>query len=347
MTSETRMRTLLERAGFTCEPEPDWIKEGKKPDFFCSGPLELWCEVKTLAPTTEFTALSDVLEALAIRTKNIGKPGRGMAFVGTEVTSRDLKKVTSLLTRWLGRLTDPDAPNNVVALVPKDPDFSQFARFAISTEDDRRVEVYSYRSTSDTYSLPYAVRPDPDDQTVEMQLSSGAVKSAPAYELIDGEATLRIAVVSWPDKKAFSLISASPSGPARAMTTSERIREAVGEANSQLKNAVAYRDAPSLLAIVHDGADVADDIIVISALYGDLKYQFTPGNPDSGRLFVGDNGAWNRTKNRSTSAVMYVRNRAKPLIVRNLWASRALPNLSLTAKEVNPRQDGSFEETDG
>jgi hypothetical protein len=121
----------------------------------------------------------------------------------------------------------------------------------------------------------------------------------------------------------------------------------VGEANSQFKNAVAYRDAPSLLAIVHDGADVADDIIVISALYGDLKYQFTPGNPDSGRLFVGDNGAWNRTKNRSTSSVMYVRNRAKPLIVRNLCASRALPNLGLAAKEVNPRQDGSFEETDG
>jgi hypothetical protein len=148
MTSETRMRILLEGAGFTCEPEPDWIKEGKKPDFFCSGPLEFWCEVKTLEPTTEFTGLSDVLEALAVRTKNMGKPGRGMAFVGTEVTSRDLKKVTSLLTRWLGRLADPDAPNSVVALVPKDPDFSQFVRFAISTEDDPRVEVYSYRSTS-------------------------------------------------------------------------------------------------------------------------------------------------------------------------------------------------------
>lgn len=345
MTSETRIRGLLESADLICEPEPHWIVDGQRPDFFCSGPSEFWCEVKTLEPMSEFTALCDILQALSVRTKQIGKLGRGMAFASPDVNGRDLKKITLLLIRWLGRFGDPDVPNRIVTLIPKDPDFDRFVHFTISTKDHPRVEVYSYASMSDTYSLPFAVRPHPDDQTVEMRHSSNGVRRAPAYKLIDGEETFRMAILAWPSSDAFSLVSAGPTGPAKTMTTSERIREAVGEANSQLKNATKYRNAPGLLAIVHDGADVADDIIILSALYGDLKYKFTPGISGDGRLFVGENGAWNSNKNRTTSAVMYVRNGARPLIVRNLWANLVLPRIGLSVKEVNPHEDGSFEET--
>lgn len=344
MSNENRARALWEAVGFACEPEPDWIEEGQRPDFFCSGHSEFWCEVKTLELTSEFSSLSDLLKALSNRAKDIQQPGRGMAFAGAEVSDLHLKKITLLLSRSLGRFADNDAPNEIVALIPEDPNFSQFVRFTISTKDHQRVEIHSFVSSTDTYALPFSVEPHTDDQSVEMQFSTGEVKLRPGYEFMDG--TFRLAVVAWPENSPFSFVSVAPSGATKEMTTLARLRETVGEANSQFKNAVKYKDAPCLLVIFHDGVDVADDMILKSALYGDLKYQFTPGKRGDGKLFVEGNGTWNPTKNRTTSAVMYICNGAKPVIVRNWWAYRPLPQLNLSAKVVNLREDGNFEEID-
>jgi hypothetical protein len=73
-----------------------------------------------------------------------------------------------------------------------------------------------------------------------------------------------------------------PTGGAQKLDNSGRIRDTVGEANDQFKNAINYKKAPCLLMIFHEGLDVPDDTIIKSALYGDLKYQFPKGSPEKG-----------------------------------------------------------------
>jgi hypothetical protein len=90
--------------------------------------------------------------------------------------------------------------------------------------------------------------------------------------------------------------------------------------------------------------DVPDDAIIKSALYGNLKYQYPMGSPDKGRLILDQDGAWNSTKNRTTSAVMYVRNSGEPLIIHNYSADRPLPAGIFSCQEIAVLPNGTFEE---
>ncbi len=94
--------------------------------------------------------------------------------------------------------------------------------------------------------------------------------------------------------------------------------------------------------VYHDFVDVPEDMMIVSALYGDLTYTFPQGRSNDGRLAFTDNGIWTRQKNRTTSALGYVRNEAQPLIVHNLWAYRQLPRGLFHTKEVFAKEDGSF-----
>src|SRR5207245_1283460 len=85
-----------------------------------------------------------------------------------------------------------------------------------------------------------------------------------------------VAIVIDPAESSFGVIAAMPTGPAKRMRNPERIRDAVSDANEQLKNAFKYRAAPGLVLIFQDGLDVPDEEIIKSGLYGNLKYAFSP-----------------------------------------------------------------------
>jgi hypothetical protein len=158
--------------------------------------------------------------------------------------------------------------------------------------------------------------------------------------------TFRVATVAWSNDKPFSFIATAPQGVAKRSRTPERIRDAVAEANSQFKNAIKYKEAPCLLTIFHDAVDVPEEIIITSALYGDLKCAFSPERAEDGKLILDSNGAWNPNKNRTTSAVMYIRNDSKPLIVLNYWANRRFPRCMFSSKEIVLLDDGTFQQID-
>jgi hypothetical protein len=98
--------------------------------------------------------------------------------------------------------------------------------------------------------------------------------------------------------------------------------------------------------IFQDGLDVPDVVIIKSALYGNLKCEFPKGHPENGRLILDKDGAWNSTKNRTTSAVMYVRNSCEPLIIHNYSAYRPLPAGLFSCGEIAvlPNAANSFDE---
>ena len=69
--SNNRARSWLESQGFSCEEEPDWITDGQKPDFFCTGLFELWVEVKTLTHEERVEQLAEAHQEIRERAKGI------------------------------------------------------------------------------------------------------------------------------------------------------------------------------------------------------------------------------------------------------------------------------------
>lgn len=344
--SNERGKEILLKSGANCEREPDWIKEGRKPDFYCTGKNEFWCEIKTLEQTGDSVQLGNAHVELRKRAKNITTHGKGFAYVSRDFTSRDAKHVTQLLRRALLRFQESNAPARSVAVVPAIPNYSQFVRFSLSTSEHSTIEIHSCLSASGKYGLPMGFHLQPYIQSTKIRFSTGEEKDLPARNILTMTDDFRVGVVLQADDKPFRYLATAPTGGAKRSRNVERIRETVSEANSQFKNAIVYKAAPTLLMIFHEGLDVSDDEIVKSALYGDLKYSFSPQKFDQGKLILDGNAAWNREKNRTTSAVMYVRNKGQPLVVHNYWATRPFPHGVFSCKDVRAVDSGTFSETD-
>ena len=345
--SNDRAQALLEKAGINCEPEPNWIEDGRKPDFYCPGRFKFWCEVKTRERSPDFKLLGDALNELKQRCSGISLPGQGVAYVNSTFNHRDAKAVVNLLRRALGRFADKDAPAKVVALIPADPDYRRFVRFSISTRDHAAVEFHCCVSETGKYPTLDGLFPEPYGQMVRLHLSpDNSERKIPARKLMGSRSATRVAIVIEADERPFDVLFTMLTRGATKLKNPEWIRDAVNEANEQFKNGCKFLAAPCLLILFHDGLDVPEDMLIQSGLYGDLQYQFSPGRSEAGRLIVAGNGAWNPNKNRSTSAVMYVRNGSQPLIVHNFWAHRRFPEGLFACREFVARQDGTFQETD-
>ena len=118
--TNTRAEALLDKQGITYEREPDWVKKGQKPDFYCCGRSTFWCEVKTLGRLPDDEDQNRALAELRNRTSNISSPGYGIAYIRSALSPRDAKAVTNLLKRAVPRLEASDAPQVAVAIIPGD-----------------------------------------------------------------------------------------------------------------------------------------------------------------------------------------------------------------------------------
>jgi hypothetical protein len=343
--SNQRAKALLEAAGLAYEYEPTWV-EGRKPDFYCSGRHVFWCEVKTFERLDDFKKLDNAILELRKRVQSLAGRGRGIAYVSDGLTARDAKVVMRLLKRALSRFDDIDAPDRVVALVPRDPDYGEFVKFSLAIKDHLTVEIHSCAAGTGKYGIPMDMRPDPTDQTTLLRFSSGGEDKIATDDFLRWNDGFRAAVVACPDPAPFEVMAMMQTGGLRRLKNPERIRNALKDANDQLKNGLRYKGCPCLLMIFHDGLDVPDNVIVKSALYGNLTYVFPKGNAEASTLTLASDGAWNPDKHRATSAVMYVRNGAPPVIIHNYWALHPFPQGVFHCKEIVALDDGTFNEID-
>jgi hypothetical protein len=320
--------------------------QGQKPDFYCSGTLPFWCEVKNLERPEDSQRLSEAFHELSSRTSNLDLTGQGFAYIHEKFSQRDAKNVVHLLKRALKRFGDRSGPDTVIALVPMNPNRHEFVRFAISTRTHGTVEYHSCTSRTAVYGVADGIYADPYDQLITLRFSTGATKTVSAQLVIEPQQPSLVAIVAQKHPERFSLMAAAPTGPAKRLKNPERIREVLSDANDQFKNGLKYKTVPCLLVIFHEGLDVPDDAIIKSALYGDLKYSFRRENPEEGKLILDKDGAWNPEKNRTTSAVLYVRNDSEPLIIHNYWAYRPFPPGVFSCREISVQPDGTFREGD-
>jgi hypothetical protein len=344
MTNERGERILRQR-GFNCEYEPDWILEGKKPDFFCSGSIDIWVEVKTLGPAPENELLGNAHVELRRRAAKIPYGGNATAWCSEGLNSREAKFVMKLAQRELRKLHQSTEHRRIVAMVPDDPIYDRSVRFAMQTEHGL-IEITSYRSLSGKYDHPFDLEPNPDDQKTILRSSDDTDKEVYVSNLITYNDGFRVALDITPEPgDNLRLIATFPTGVAKELKNRTRIRNAVKEANAQFKNGCKYREAPCLLMIFHDALDVGEEIELRSALYGDLTYSAPSSDQwDKGELALTRNGAWTENQHRTTSAASYIRNESVPVTVHNRWAYFPLPLSLLGGKDVVAKDDGNFNE---
>ncbi|WP_035981361.1 hypothetical protein [Bradyrhizobium sp. STM 3843] len=344
--SNARAEQLLTKAGISFEPEPEWIKEGQKPDFYCKGRKPFWCEVKTLERPEDTEKFNRTFCDLRSRTSKIEQTGWGIAYIHDNSSERDAKSIVRLLKRGLKRFEDNDSPDVVVALIPLKPDRRQFVRFSVTTRERGIVEFHSCVSLTGIYGSPDGINAEPFGQQVTQHFSTGAKPTLAAGTFLHPDETFLLAIVVWKHTDQFSLITAASALPAKRLKTPQRIREVLSDANDQFKNGTRYKNAPCLLTIFHDGLDVPDKAIIASGLYGNLKFSYPERQPERGKLVLDKDGGWTRDKNRTTSAVLYVRNDGEPLLIHNRWAHKRLPAGLFSCKEISLLQNGTFREID-
>lgn len=337
-----RAEHLLSQNGFHCETGRAWLARGAEPDFFCQGPADMWVEVKTLDIDQKLEKLPEIQADLRRRAKGIAQRGRAYAYVSNDLEAGDIKRVIQLADRELKNATQDRFPADLlIVMIPNEPNYDRFVRFAIQAEDGRTVKFLSCESKSGKYSYPSAADLD-YHQPVRILVSDGSEVQTRLREITTFDDNFRIALAIMQDDEQFHIDGIMLTGAAEKSRNVDRIREAVNTANSQFKNRCRYRPLPCVLMIYHDFVDVPEDMMIMSALYGDLAYTFPQGRFNDGRLAFTENGIWTPQKNRTTSALGYVRNEAQPLIVYNPWAYRQLPSGLFHTKEVFTKEDGTF-----
>lgn len=341
--SNARAEAWLRDIGFEHEEEPAWVLKGLRPDFFCNGPLDLWVEVKTFGPEERFDRLADAHVGLRQRLSGIDANAQAMAWVRSPLEARDAKLLVTLVRREVKRPDFGVACKRVLVLIPAQPVYGSYTRFSFDTDEGDSVVVSAVMSQTGKYGWPAVLTPKDYQQKIELVLPGGMVEKRILHEITTFDDNERAAMELSHGDGRFNFLGTAPIETAAKVNTVSRIRNAVSEANAQNKNGCLYRDVPTLTVIYHDDMLVAEDEMVLAALYGDLTYTAPADDFQNGRLVLTQNGVFSPEKNTTTSAVCYIRNGTQPVIVHNRWAKRPLPTALLPGRHIVPHEDGRFD----
>lgn len=316
--SNERAEQWLRTLGYAPEPEPNWIAEGAKPDFFGHGDQPIWVEVKTPAPPRHHEVMGRAWNDLRARCARVqAATGDLYAVIGDDYDER--------AARWLiATLEREGLPRRHidVVTVPADPIYEVTVSFAYDSEDGRIVQLCA-KSRNGSYPVYPAL--DPADWTAEIGIvhSDGTQAIGAAYRVLETHASARLAARVFPSASRLEL-RGTLDADARENRSVWRVREAVGDANRQLRNGQRHRGAPGVCAIYHDGLDALGDQQVLAALFGDLTIAIDLDPVRQGPAFLGRNGVLAPNKNRGVSAVRYQRSANSVTVVLNPWADFAV-----------------------
>ncbi|MGH6975568.1 MAG: hypothetical protein ACREED_00930 [Stellaceae bacterium] len=332
---------FLSSAGFTVEREPPWVV-GEVPDFFCTGKVDLWVEVKTVAYTTLPEDLGQYWDWCHQRAAKISATGRGSASVSFDATEKHIKAAFNLVNEAL-RLwaQDETFADRLYVVVPRDPDYSRRVLISFDAGGERHT-LLCQRSTAGKYGHPILWHESPYVEIASVtDLTVGAPLSANAAQLGLYNDDHMIAISLERSNDRFRLASVSPQGGAHRIRVVETLRAAAKKANAQFRNAIRYRVAPSLLVVFETGPRIQDAHGFASVFCGDLALLF-PRNPsEQGLTMFGRNGIWGPEKNRSTSGACLMRDPEPPLLMLNPWAKNPLPRGIFDLPEVTCEPDGT------
>jgi hypothetical protein len=314
MSNERAERWLRSR-GYEPEPEPKWIEEGQKPDFFCPGGRPLWVEVKTFDPTVEQHEMGRAWEDLRQRCAGEdGLTGEIYLMLGTTYEQAS--------GRWLlGQLRNGPRADGCIHtfVVPVDiEDYSPTMRFEYESTEGRVLQS-SVKMEKGRYPFHPGLEPASGAWASRATIfRDGTRDEGPElYDFLESDNSL-LSAAWYPSDKQLHV--GATIKPVVRNNTDQRIRAAVKAANSQIRNGQKYRAAPGVCLIYHDTMDHAGDHSVAAALFGDM---LIPVGGTMAEVVMGQGGAWNsRGKNNGVGAVRYLRTDDSATTIINPWAQQ-------------------------
>lgn len=342
---ESAAERLLSLRGFRCEAEPDWVT-GKRPDFFCSGPAEFWVEVKTLDEPIETKRPGEILTWLNAEASRVQNNGFADATVSDDANKRDVVAALRLADRALAQSTLKRPPRRTFVVIPSDPDYARFVRIEVEAEDGLEI-FHCCESISGKYGRPIIAPELRYDTPAILTTQTGEKIVRPVDEIGFFDDQMRLGLELERNDESFHIASVMRQGGMWLSRSKSRIRDAISEANAQLRSGRKFRRIPSLVLIYQRGLFMPRNRVFFSALLGDDAVRYSISSSAKAikleDQYFAENGVWNSRKNTSTSAACIVRNDEEPLPVHNYWAQDSLPKGLMGGIEYVPRDDGTFE----
>jgi len=261
--SNERAERWLRSLGYEPQPEPAWIDEGQRPDFYCPGEHPLWVEVKTFNPTVEQREMGLALEDLQRRCAQAGGlTGSIYVMLGAAYEQ--------LAGRWLlGQLRTVAREEGFTHtfVVPVDvDDYSATVSIRYESVEGPILQT-SVALESGKYSFHPGMEPQNWGARATMMRAGVWDEGPELYDLFESDNSL-LSVAWYPANEQLHV--GATMMPFSRNTTDQRIRAAVKEANRQIRNGQKYRNAPGVCVIYHDTLDHSGEYSVATALFGDL-----------------------------------------------------------------------------
>jgi len=339
--SEEMVKRLMERQGFTCVAEPQWIAEGMKPDFFCTGPAELWVEVKSFGQTRAEETCEHVWGWFK-SPRRINGPGASISICyASDVTEQHVKEALKRVKRILRR---HDQYNSLWVIIPHDPDYTKDVELSLCERGQEHL-ILSAKSKSDRYGTPCPRLDIMPDEKIHV-CESGVCKERRAEELgLDSEdVTLAVLVKPWKHDEISLSSSSEITGAKTGWPDSERLHRDAQNAANKFRNGMRYKHAPSILIWVVENDSKASQTVrihsLMKVLYGDPTLVWRSSNPDAASVIHGKGAFWNRKKNTSVSAACYVSNSEAIRLIHNPFAKCPLPVGLIGCEEYLGQENG-------
>lgn len=301
--SNERVEAWLRGLGYSPEPEPGWVP-GQKPDFYCPGEAPLWVEVKTFEESPHQQRQGRAWEDFRARVARIkGATGEVFATVSANYTEAGGKLAVHLLRR-LAKSPPPSSSDVTETIVlPPDPVPETMVRLRYMRARGPVVQI-GPRPRSGHYGYYPGYEPADWSQEVELACSGEQPVMRQGYDVFEGDTRGPVALIYSRSERPLRLVTLMSDGG--NTNTARRIREAIDDANDQLRSGQRCVPAPGICVIYHESLEATAGQMFLAALFGDLTIPLALDPIRPGEPFLGRNGILTPTKNRGVSAVRYV-----------------------------------------
>jgi hypothetical protein len=302
MSNERAAAWIRERC-YEPEPEPDWVG-GRKPDFFSGGTQPFWVEVKTFEPTAYDRVQGHAWEDFRARIKRLsGMTGNVHANISATYSELSGKRAAHLV-RQLARSSVPiDANTREVVFIPGDAIEDTLVTLKYMSDRFPVIQI-GPRAQSGKYGYYASYEPAVGGLGVEV-IDDGNTTIRHSFEVFDGWVQSPITVAYYRSESRLHLASMG-SGVAMPVNTADRLRNAIDEANQQIRSGQRQVPAPGICMIYHDSLDATSGVMFLAALFGDLTIPIALDPIKYGEAFLGRNAILTPEQNRGISAVRYV-----------------------------------------